>query len=142
MSGVFTMIIDTTRIHEDGIGVKQSVAGVDLLLQLVDGQHDVLEHLLGEGHGPDRGCRGQLHEGGLGRQHPAEEEEEQRMVTEGNHGLQDPEYGLVVSQQIFSQRNVLLTFSLLQECLHVFIEPWFVPFGHMVDLCSLHNIMS
>ena len=82
---MFTMVIDPAGIDQDGIGVKQLMAGVDLLLQLVDGQHDVLEHLLGEGHRPDGGGRSQLHEGGLRRQHPAEEEQEERMIAKWNH---------------------------------------------------------
>ena len=62
-----------------------------LLLQLVDGQDDVLEDLLGEGHGPDSRGGGQLHEGRLGWEHPAEEEEEERVVSKWDHRLQDPE---------------------------------------------------
>ena len=91
------------------------MAGVDLCLQLVDGQHNVLiirmsasllvfdlcsrcdlEDLLGEGHGPHGGRGGELHEGGLGRQHPAQQQQEQRVVAEGDHGLQHPEDGLMM----------------------------------------------
>ena len=67
---------------------------VDLVLQLVDGQDDVLEDLLGEGHGPDGGRGGELHEGRLGRQHPAKEEKEQGVVSKRDHRLQHPEYCL------------------------------------------------
>ena len=92
------------------------MASVDLGLQLVDGEHNVLdknnvnldslfliliprrhlEDLLGEGHGPDGGRGGQLHEGGLGRQHPAQQQQEQRVVTKGDHGLQHPEDRLIM----------------------------------------------
>ena len=105
---MFTMVIDPTGIDQDGVGVKQLVACVDLLLQLVDGQHDVLEHLLGEGHRPDGGGGGQLHEGWLGGQHPAEEEQEERMIAERDHRFQHPKDGFVMSQQILPQWNVLL----------------------------------
>ena len=91
------MIVDPTRVDQHWICVKQLVtlqrtntcrlwlhdSGwnlVDLVLQLVDGQDDVLEDLLGEGHGPDGGGGGELHEGGLGRQHPAKEEKEQALA--------------------------------------------------------------
>ena len=68
-----------------------SIYLIYLLLQLVDGQDDVLEDLLGEGHGPDSRGGGQLHEGRLGWEHPAEEEEEERVVSKWDHRLQDPE---------------------------------------------------
>ena len=40
---------------------------------------------------------GQLHECGLWWQHPSQEEEEERMVAKRDHGLDDPEDGLVVT---------------------------------------------
>ena len=67
MANMLAMVVDPAGIDQDGIGVEQLVAGVDLVLELVDRENNVLEHLLGEGHGPDRGGGGQLHEGGLGR---------------------------------------------------------------------------
>jgi hypothetical protein len=67
---------------------------IDLLLEPVDGEDNVLEDLLGEGHGPDDGGGGELHEGGLGRQHPAQQEQEQRVIAEGDHRLDHPEDGL------------------------------------------------
>ena len=82
-----TMIINSARIHQYRISIKQLMTSIDLFLQPVDGQHNVLEHLLGEGHGPHCGGGGQLHEGRLGWQHPAKEEEKQRMVTKWYHGL-------------------------------------------------------
>ena len=97
---MFPVVVNPTGIDQDGIGVEQLVADVNLVLQPVDGQDDVLEHLLGERHGPHGGSGGQLHEGRLGGQHPAQEEEKERVVSEGDHGLQDPEDCLVVPQQI------------------------------------------
>ena len=104
------------------------MASVDLGLQLVDGEHNVLdnnnvnldslslilvprrhlEDLLGEGHGPDGGRGGQLHEGGLGRQHPAQQQQEQRVVTEGDHGLQHPEDRLMLMIIMQCHHNVVL----------------------------------
>ena len=55
---------------------------------------------------------GELHERRLRRQHPAEEEEEERVVAEGDHGLDDPEDGLVVSEQVFPHRNVFFALTL------------------------------
>jgi hypothetical protein len=72
---------------------------IDLLLEPVDWEDDVLEDLLSEGHGPDDGGGRQLHEGGLGRQHPAQQEQEQRVIPEGDHRLDHPEDGL--PQQMF-----------------------------------------
>ena len=43
---------------------------------------------------------GEFHEGRLRWQHPAQEEEEERVVAEGDHGLNHPKDGLVVSQQV------------------------------------------
>ena len=63
-------------------------------LSLLPGRH--LEDLLGEGHGPDGGRGGELHEGGLGGQHPAQQQQEQRVVTKGDHGLQHPEDRLML----------------------------------------------
>jgi len=40
---------------------------------------------------------GQLHEGWLWWQHPSQEEEEEWMVTERDHGFDDPKDGLVVT---------------------------------------------
>ena len=67
MANMAAVVVDPAGIDQDGICVKQLVAGVDLVLELVDRKDNVLEHLLGEGHGPDGGGGGQLHEGGLGR---------------------------------------------------------------------------
>ena len=64
---MFPMVIDTTGVDQDGVGIKQCVTGVDLILQFVDWENNVLKHLsreylikifqskilnlLGEGHG-------------------------------------------------------------------------------------------
>ena len=48
------------------------------------------------------GGGGDLHECRLWREHPSEEEEEEWVVAEGDHGLDHPEDGLVVSQQVLS----------------------------------------
>lgn len=55
---------------------------------------------------------GQLHEGRLGRQHPAQQEQEPGVVSERDHWFQHPEDGLVVTEQVFPERNVLLTLAL------------------------------
>ena len=46
------------------------------------------------------GSGGDLHECWLWREHPAEEEEEEGVVAEGDHRLDHPEDGLVVAQQV------------------------------------------
>ena len=98
-----------------------------------------LEHLLSKCHGPDCGSRSQLHEGGFRWQHPAQEKQEQRMVTKWNHGLQDPEDGLVVSQEVFSQGYVLLTLPFLQETLDMLVKPGFIPSCDIVNLGFLER---
>lgn len=90
LTSVGSVVVDLAGVDQDRVGVKKLMALkkkiqpflkkvkswsanlIYLLLQLVNGQDDVLEDLLGEGHGPDRGGGRQLHEGGLGGQHPAE----------------------------------------------------------------------
>ena len=86
-----SVVIDPAGVDQHRIGVKKLMALkkdvtleplfssskilfnlIYLLLQLVDGEDNVLEDLLGEGHGPDCWGGGQLHEGGLGGEHPAE----------------------------------------------------------------------
>ena len=94
------MVIDPAWVDQHWVGVEKFMALkkmsrsaiffqrtylIYLLLQLVDGQDDVLEDLLGEGHGPDSRGGGQLHEGRLGWEHPAEEEEEERVVSKWDH---------------------------------------------------------
>ena len=56
------------------------------------------------------------------------------MVTERNHGLQDPEDGLVVSEEVLPQGYVLLTLAPLQETLSMFVKPGLIPSGDIVDL--------
>ena len=86
-----SVVVDPAGVDQHRIGVKKLMALkkdvtlellfsnskilfnlIYLLLQLVDGEDNVLEDLLGEGHGPDCRGGGQLHEGGLGGEHPAE----------------------------------------------------------------------
>ena len=87
LTRVGSVVVDLAGVDQHRVGVKKLMALkknilqfsnnksltdlIYLLLQPVDGQYDVLEDLLGEGHGPDRGGGGQLHEGGLGGEHPA-----------------------------------------------------------------------
>ena len=100
LTGVRSMVIDLAGVDQHRVGVKKLMTLkrrltlkkhkrqtnlIYLLLQLVDGENDVLEDLLGEGHGPDRGGGGQLHEGRLGRKHPAKKEEEEGVVSKWYH---------------------------------------------------------
>ena len=55
----------------------------------------------------------ELHECRLRWQHPAEEEEEERVVAEGDHGLDDPEDGLIVAEEVLAHRNVLFALTLV-----------------------------
>ena len=61
------------------------------------------------------------------------------MVTKWNHGLQNPEDGLVVSQEVFSQGYVLLTLPLLQETLDMLVKPGFIPSCDIVNLGFLER---
>ena len=45
LSHVFPVVIDTTGVDQDGVGIKQCVTGVDLILQFVDWENNVLKHL-------------------------------------------------------------------------------------------------
>ena len=98
-----SVVVDLAGVDQDRVGVKKLMALkknvtlgpfannqmisnlIYLLLQLVDGEDNVLEDLLGEGHGPDCGGGRQLHEGGLGRKHPAKKEEEDWVVSKWDH---------------------------------------------------------
>lgn len=54
---VIPMVIDTARINQNGVGVKQLFGNVNLILQLVHGKNNVLKNLFGKSHRSDsRGC--------------------------------------------------------------------------------------
>lgn len=91
-------------------------------------------YLLGEGHGTDTWCGSELQEGNFGRQQPATQQPEQWVVAKGNHGLHHPEDGSVVSQQVVFQWDILIITSLLEEALHMFVEPRLVPLSYVVNL--------
>ena len=40
---VLAVVIDAAGVHQDGVGVKQVVTGVNLLLQLVNGENNILD---------------------------------------------------------------------------------------------------
>jgi hypothetical protein len=92
------MIVDATGIDEDRVSVKETFGNVDLFFETVDGEDDVLEDLLREGHGSDPRRRCELEEGGFGWEEPTEEEAEDGMVPKRNHALNNPENGTVVPE--------------------------------------------
>ena len=57
-----------------------------------------------------RSC--ELHERRLRRQHPAQQQEVERVVPERDHGLQDPEDGLVVTEEVVAEGEVLFAGAL------------------------------
>jgi hypothetical protein len=64
---------------------------------------------------------GQLHESRLWGQHPAQEEEKEGVVPERDHGLDDPEDGLVVPEEVLAEGNVLLPFALVKYIKIIFL---------------------
>ena len=40
---MLAVVIDAARVDQDGVRVKQVVAGVNLLLQLVNGENNILD---------------------------------------------------------------------------------------------------
>ena len=43
LAPVLAVVIDAARVDQDGVRVKQVVAGVNLLLQLVNGENNILD---------------------------------------------------------------------------------------------------
>ena len=60
----------------------------------------------------------------------------ERVISKRYHGLDDPEDGAVMSQQILPQWNVLLRLPPPQEALRVFVEPGLVPARDVVHLAD------
>lgn len=56
------------------------------------------------------------------------------MVPERNHGLDHPENGAIVSEEVIAQRDELHGASPHQETLDVLVEPRLVPARDVVDL--------
>jgi len=107
---VLPVIVDTTGVDENGISIKKFLGNVNLLLQFIDGQHDILKDLFRECHRSYSwgGCK--LEKGRLWGEEPAEKPSKDWLISKWNHGLDDPENGSVVTKEVIPHWYVLFSF--------------------------------